>query len=1305
MKQYSAEQYHGKFESVVLFMDISGFTQIAQSFLHDEKEGTEELASIINSVFEPIILTVEHHGGFVATFAGDAIMILFPEPLEGAVNQALQTAQKIREIFKAHGRYSTAYTSFELSVKQGIAVGEVEWGIAGSAEQKTYYFRGEAIQRSIEAETRAGSGEIILDELLVDLFESNLITLHRNKATYPSVNSEGQLLHSSPHLLNHFNNSELLFQFFKPDLWRFVGIGEFRQVATVFLSFSPDIDREPLTHLIEIVIGLCNRYGGHFIEVEFGDKGGVIMLSFGAPKTSENDLERALGFAVALKQMLKAFDTFWAIGLTFGQVYAGMIGAPLRAKYGLMGMTVNHAARLMSKAKKGQALVSEQVVAQVGFEFRPIGNLSLKGFDAPVLTFELVGLGAQGFDAQADQDTFFVGRKAEQRQLHKFARPLLDGEAAGIMMIFGEPGIGKSVLANQFVSDFFEETYWYNCSAEQILKQAFNPFVSCLKRYFQQSGDLTAKENKNNFLAQWQLLDAKLEDSGASSRLIQEFSRTRSFLGALLDLYWPGSLYEQLDSRLRYQNTLVAIKTWLFAQSFIQPVAILLEDAHWLDEASLQLIESISREISNYRILFLITSRYFDDDGAADLAIFHGAPQSVIHLEALEHGALRRQAEHLLGDEIDQGFCDYLLERSQGNPFFVEQLIIYFQEHDVLKQNQKGIWSLQSSDVSIPSTINSILVTRIDQLMQSAKEVVQTAAVLGAEFDVEVLNEMFLGDVSKEIKDAEDKQIWQSFNSIRYIFKHVLLRDAAYDMQLRQRLNELHLLAAEVYQKLYNNHLEPHYAALAYHYRAANAPDFERHYSLNAGEQAQKKGSHQEALAYFSRCIELSSGAELVDYILLREDVYHTMGDRKMQGQDLIWLSELAFENLLDDEAQHIERLILQSTVALRHARYRSAISDYPGAMLAAKYAIMLADETEDLDDLLEGRYWWGEALQQQGEYEKAKVQFELALKNVKYAVDPNLHARLLRELGWISFRQGDSISSIEKLGEGLLIAQIKGDPTEEMKIFKALGGAANGRGDYLAAKEWQLQGLAVAQEIGHAQEEGSLFVNLGNTSRYLGDYELAENYHLQGAEKVKKVGWRVGEGISLINLGFTQHYLGKHKLAMKHALMGLAVSQDINAKMIEGVAWYIIGCIYEKLNNFHDAELAYVKAEQISQQMDLSYYLAEARAGLIRTHIAQQRFDQMRPIVEQLQSYLLSGGSVRGALEPTYVYWTCYQAMALLEIDGANQVLQEAFEILASQTKRMRNKADLEQFIENVPYNRTIIETIQAFGQKKRAS
>ncbi|MEM8861132.1 MAG: adenylate/guanylate cyclase domain-containing protein, partial [Chloroflexota bacterium] len=461
LEQYEGGNYCGRFQSIALFMDISGFTKMAQSFLRQEKEGVEELAAIINKIFDPIITIIERQGGFVATFAGDAITVLFPGSDESTALATCQTALQIRQIILQQGQYETPAGQYHLAVKQGLSAGEIEWGILGTESHKTYYFRGMGIERSTMAESRSKAGDIVIEESLFNLLSQTEFEYKKIEEGFHTLKYSNSLeLINQPKPANNYPRT-LTEQFFSTDLWGFIGLGEFRHVATLFLSFNADLPHDQLKGLVTATVELVDQYGGHFVEVDFGDKGGVIMLCFGAPKTHENALQRALEFSISLSLKLRDLNCEWGVGIANGQVYAGMIGTRLRAKYGVMGSSVNLAARLMSKAQQGQILVAESVSHQSGYRFNPIDPLNLKGFDSPVPAFVLAGILEDGpAEIKNYDDQLFVGRKAEQRQLLDFAQPVLDDRSAGIITIYGEPGIGKSVLANRFVAQFQEGVSW-----------------------------------------------------------------------------------------------------------------------------------------------------------------------------------------------------------------------------------------------------------------------------------------------------------------------------------------------------------------------------------------------------------------------------------------------------------------------------------------------------------------------------------------------------------------------------------------------------------------------------------------------------------------------------------------------------------------------------------------------------------------------------------------------------------------------------------------------------------------------------
>lgn len=1293
--KYQAGEMHGQLEAATLFMDIAGFTAMTQRLLQHGKRGAEELAQLINDVFEPVIGAIYVHGGFVTVFAGDALTVLFPGCDERSALAACEAAAAVRDIFLVRGSHQTGFGTVELAVKQGLSAGWVEWGIIGPADHKTYYFRGQAIDTCARAEQQADAGEIYLADPIQAFIPAAMRERVRGEGGYARLKPFHTKPMSSKHRLEPPTlDPEICARFFSPQLWHYAGQGEFRQVSTLFFAFESDLSRPQLDELITHVIQESDHFGGHFVEVDFGDKGGLALICFGAPRTHENDKERALGFLLSLVLRLRVLQFRWRAGVTFGLVYAGMVGTPHRGKFATLGSVVNFAARLMSHASWGQILLSSTMAQQAGFKLAYIGDFVYKGMDEPVPVYRLLGREAGEFLPRSPGEQPMVGRETEMQKVLAFSRPLSVRRPAGAVTINGDAGMGKSLLVSKLHAQLSGVASWFVCQTDEILRRPFNPFVYGLKRYFGQSAEASEAENKARFTRRWQRLIGQLQAHQAPPNLAQELERTQSFIGALLDLHWPDSLYAQLDGGLRFENTIAALKSWLFAESSLRPVALILEDAHWLDEASQILLESLSREMKMYPLLLIMTSRYADNGRGHDFRLAPALPLLTIDLKTLLPSALRQQAEQILAGPIDEGLVSLLNEKSQGNPFFAQQFLYYFQENNLLAKDEKGTWVMLAHQLSVPTNINVILIARIDRLAQPVKRVVQAASVLGREFDVEILALMLKTNIRWEVQEAETGQIWVSFTASLYIFKHVLLREAAYDMQLRRQLLHLHLRAAAVYERVHASDLSPHYAVLAYHYHQAQDMPRAQQYSRLAGEQASARGNQQEAVKYLNQALGLAPEPERFDLLLLREGVYYLMGDRQSQVEDLKSLAEGVG---LEGEAKTGQVLERQAEVWLRQARYWSATSDYSAAIAAAQKALAVSQLAGQAGQQIRSRYWWGEALGRQGKFGQARKQLEQALGLTHLVDQPDTAARILKEVGWIAFREGKAGEATQLLEEALHLVQTSGNRREEVMVCKALGGAANAGGNYALALTWQHQGLAIAHEIGFRTEEGSLLNNLGNTSRFLGEYERAVEFHRQGAALMQKTGWRMGEAIAQINLGLALPYTGQTELAQDHARAGLELARAIQARMIEAVALYVLGNIFAKRRHWSAAEITYQKAVELFRILNLPHYVTEAVAGLIRVYLALPAVSRVKPFLTEVMAYLDAGGSVNSVEEPLRVYWTCYQALTVLNDRRAPAMLQQAHTLLQKQVSILPEASMRRSFLENIPYHRAIVDAWRA--------
>ena len=586
--------------------------------------------------------------------------------------------------------------------------------------------------------------------------------------------------------------------------------GEFRSVITIFISFKGVKSHELLDRFAGIILEQINNFSGYFKEIDFSDKGGVMACFFGAPVSFENNLERSLEFISSVREELSVLqeqtELQFRIGCTFGTAYTGIVGGEERCQYAAVGNRVNMAARLMTYADWGETLVDDETQKNRAFKFLHKGDIKYKGFKGSVPTFKLIGRDYSNSTVFSGQ---LVGRDAELRELLSFSQPLFKHQKAGIAYVYGEAGIGKSRLLYEFRQALAhrEPVSWLTCQSDQILKKPFNPFIYLLRNYFEQSPDSTSDKNTDNF----ESIFKELQDNLLRSRhpefevVKRELDRTKSVLEALIGIYETDSLWGQLDAKGRYQNTIAAIVNLIIAESMVQPIVVQMEDSQWLDDNSKELLNELTRRIESFPIMLVIISRY-KDDGTKPQAISKteiDLPELEINLKNLTVEAVRSFAENTLNGPVGEEFFDLLVRTTNANPFYLEQVLEYFAESNLLKIDN-GKWTIKDQNVRLSSSINAILTARIDRLSTLVKETVKAAAVIGREFEVPVLSEVmkaqkeFLTEnnnpqalLKEQIKKAEKGQIWLAMNELRYIFRHSLLRETVYSMQLRARLKQI----------------------------------------------------------------------------------------------------------------------------------------------------------------------------------------------------------------------------------------------------------------------------------------------------------------------------------------------------------------------------------------------------------------------------------------------------------------------------------------------------------------------------------
>jgi predicted ATPase/class 3 adenylate cyclase len=1199
-----------------MFVDISGFTPLTEQLMQHGNEGAEVLSIILNEIFEPMVGHVYAANGFIPHFAGDAFTGIFAEvePLLVA-----RCALHIQELFEEQPVRKTKFGNFPISVKLGISSGDVEWGVVG-AHNKMCYFKGQAIEGSADAEHRAHPQEIIIDKQ----FRKVLV---QSEATVEQIDSKYF------RLFRPLNGLKIKMPILKSDLANIkpeVLRGEFRSVVSVFISFE-DVDTNHLERFASTLIEKFENFSGYFKELDFGDKGAVAVGFFGAPVAFENNVSRALEFVLSLKEEIQSaqyplvtnlpigesFITKFRVGMTSGVAFTGTIGGKERSQYAIVGDKVNLAARLMLKAEWSAILVDKEVQNNRLFDFSDKGNIRYKGVAENVPTYQFL-------DKKLEEKPFFsgtmIGRTSELEQLYQFSK----STESGIAYIFGEPGIGKSRLSYELREkvDANSPTVWANCQADQILRKPFNPFIYFLKNYFKHLpngqtpiGVLTPR----TFEIQFEALVRQLPEVAYATG--SELIRTKSVIAALVGISYPNSLWEQLDAKGRYENTLAALANLFLALSFSKKLVIEIEDAHWLDESSIAFLDFFVTKLvlfnqgknqKNTAISIIITSRYSDEGVKIyPLSGLHDLPKLELDLNIFSQKALKEFAYAKLQKEIHPDLQELIWRTTNGNPFYAEQILAYFVENSLLEWTDSTV-NIKDKNIKISNSISAILTARIDRLSTLVKETVKAAAVIGREFELPVLSEVMMNHeefilqngnsqlvLKEQIQSAEKGQIWRAMNELRYIFRHNLLREAVYDMQMHTQLRELHLSIAHAIEKIYIDKIEERYVDLAFHYEQAHHQSNTHKYLQLAAEHARRNFQNQQAIDFYDRLLKLAPKPETQIHTLIKKgEILQIIGK---------WHeSEILYHEALFKSAESVN-IHLKGSAHNALGNLLMLKGDYDSAAnyLHKSAAFFETPESNQNKQSIVTAYGnLGNLFFRQGDYDQAKDYFTrctLMIRENGLRSNP----QIVSNLGLTYMNQGNYTEGILCQLEELEICEKLHDKQGMAILNINLGIVYFEKGDDNSALVSFDKGLVLSQELGNKQLISIVMGCIGNLYRVKGNFEKAGEYLDLDLKMTQELGDKQGIAIASELIGKLHSTKGDFETALAHLQTSLGHCRSLHYQKGIAKACHGIGEIYSFQNDFIQAIQYFDEAINISRyinnQLILGHCLVDKGNVLIK--------------------------------------------------------------------------------------------------------
>jgi class 3 adenylate cyclase/tetratricopeptide (TPR) repeat protein len=1143
-----------------------------------------------------------------------------------------------------------------------------------------------------------------------------------------------------------------------------------RRQVTVLLAdvagstaMADEMDAEDVTELMnalwERLDAAIVEHGG-LVDKHMGD---AVMALWGAEQAREDDPERAIRAALGMQAALATFrdkrdvPLAMRIGVNTGPVLLGEVGTT--HEFTAMGDTVNVTSRLEHAAPVDGVLVSHDTYRHVRgvFDVQALESIQVRGKAEPIRVYVVERAKPRAFRVGTrgvqGVETRMIGRQAElewlQDTFHVVADPV--GGERQMVTIVGEAGIGKSRLLYEFGNwlDLLPETVTY-FRGRATLEMRNHPYA-LIRDLF--SFRFLIRDSDSATVVR-----EKMEDGIGEALGQDEQSRMKAhFVGQLLGFDFGDSPHLQgaLDDAQQIRDrALVYLSEFFRATTARYPTVVFLEDIHWADDSSLNLIDHLALRTSGHRLLIVCLARP---------TLFERRPQWGTGRDfhhRLELRPLAEQDGHRLVQEILQkvervpeAMRELVVSRAEGNPFYVEELIKMLIEDQVIVRGEEQ-WHVESArlqQVRVPPTLTGVLQARLDSLPAEERTVLQQASVVGRIFWDDTVQHLNAGsertaiayavqrpDIAQDLALLHERELIfphadSAFAGVEeYIFKHAILRDVTYESVLRRVRRVYHVLVAEWMIEHGGERADEYVGLIADHLEAAGQAERAVTYLRRTGEQAMARYANVEAVRYLSRALELTPEtdyAERYALLLAREKVYDLQGEREAQRQDLAHLEEIA--DVLDGESPSLGGR-RRTEVALRKAHCVQATGDYPLAIAVAQKAICLAQADEDVRNEAAGHFEWGRVLWRQGEHEAAVDQLERARALAQTAGALRVEADSLRVLGLVSHLQGD-YDKARSYGEWTLdICRQIGDRQGEALTLNNLGNVCADLGDYDEAETYYGRSLSASCEIGYSWGESLALSNLGTISSEqgeyvkartylqqalrsyrgigdqegvihslgnlgflsicLGDYDRARDCCEQALRICREIGSRASESNVLTNLSLLSHHLGDDKTAHEQAQQALLIAQEIGIQPLQGTAWAYLGHALAGLGHMAEAARAYEQATNLRREIGQVALEMESLAGLARVSLDQGRPAQAQAQVEEILSHLETS-SLDGADEPLWTYLTCYRVLDANEDPRSEQVLDAAYHLLSERALKIDDEELRRSLLTNVPYHREIVE------------
>ncbi len=831
--QERPEDRYRAVDCTLVFADISGFTRMTEMLAGQGKAGAEEMASIINSTFQPLLDAAYQYGAGLIKWGGDATLLLFEGPEHA--RRACRAAAEMQRVMRKLGARQTSRGPLRLRMSIGATSGTCDFFLVGSPEHRELLVLGPVATLLTQMEKVAEAGQIVISPATV----AELIRAGERPPTTPA--GEGWLLRHAPRVaptedVYDDREADLLSQALNPILrdailadaleseHRYVTAGfvKFTQTDRMIAEAEPGAVADAVEHVIQVAQVAALENGVTLLATDIGPDCGKVMLAAGAPARRGGDERR---MAATLRTIVQAGDTLpISCGATAGRAFCGDYGPPHRRTYSLMGDCVNLAARLMAHAADGEVLASRELVSALGGAFvtEPRPPFTAKGKSLRVHPFSL-GPPAGGAPT-AGEESPLIGRQGELTTLLDAAEQAAAGAGMTIDLV-GEPGMGKSRLLSELKRRTRSTVVWTQGEV-YAGNRPYAPFERLLRQVCGVSPEAPREE-----------LGARLYESvrARAPELVAWLPLIAVTAGLELA---PTPEVEQTDAGVRKER-LEELTSQLLARLVMGPAVLILNDVHLMDDASRDLVRRLTMDAAE-RPWLIVTSRRPDSQ-----SILGGIEATELELGPLSDDAAAELLARATADApLPPQRLIRLAERAAGNPLFLRELSAQLREG--------------GDPETLPSSVEEAIAARIDRLQASDRRVLRAAAVLGMDVDEGLLKDILkpeLGRLPAGVRLETLTEFLEPSGPGSHRFSHQLIREVAYDALPYGRRSELHARTATAIQGFAGSDADEHAELLSLHCFHGEQYDLAWRYSQLAAERARARYGNVEAADSYRRAL------------------------------------------------------------------------------------------------------------------------------------------------------------------------------------------------------------------------------------------------------------------------------------------------------------------------------------------------------------------------------------------------------------------------------------------------------------------